>query len=98
LYADLVGAHLLATVRETLVVGRCMVDIRFIGVRDVAGSGVEPLFDVDVERASEDWTDDRAGRRILDNARWGPQTAGRTQEVQARSVSEMRSDVAAVIG
>lgn len=95
-YANLIGAHLLATIRETLIVGRCITNARIIGACDLASGGVEPLFDVDIERSGDNWADDDSGRRVLGHAKFGLRTGGRTQEVQPWSLAEMRADVAAI--
>ena len=96
-YADLLGAHLLATIRETWIVARCITSARIIGIRCSGGDLTETLFDVDMERAVGDWNNDRQGRHILGTAQWGLRLAGRTREVQAWASDDMRADIISIV-
>jgi hypothetical protein len=77
-YAELLGAHLLATIRETLAVAPAITSIRVVG-RRTADDG--HLFDITVAR-DDNWADDRAGMAILNSADHGLHRVGRTSEVQ----------------
>ncbi len=93
-YAELLGAHLLATLRESWAVGSSLSDIRVIGVRG-RGSSAEVLFDVEASRnvASRG---DGYGRVLLDEAVVGLHRSGRTREVAPWPASELDPEVAAL--
>jgi len=93
-YAELLGAHLLATLRESWAVGSSLSDIRVIGVRG-RGSSAEVLFDVEASRnvASRG---DGYGRVLLDEAVVGLRRSGRTREVAPWAASELNPEVAAL--
>ncbi len=93
-YADLLGAHLLATLRESWAVGPSLRDVRVIGVRG-QGSSAEVLFDVEASRdvASRG---DGYGRVLLDKAVVGLRRSGRTREVAPWPASELEPEVAAL--
>lgn len=76
-YADLLGAHLVATIRELWAVAPALTRATVVGVRATSGSW-DTLFDVTVTRDGINWTDDQAGTRVLDNSRTGLRRAGRT--------------------
>ena len=89
-YAGLLGAHLLATIRETWAVAPSLTKLRVIGMR--RADPLDVLFDVDVDRG-EAMTDDRAGDRLLAGAQWGLHRTGRTQEVSGWPAEALRPDV-----
>lgn len=60
-YAALLGAHLLATVREAWAVAPSPMRLRIGGVRQVSGGPVELLFEVAVGRCEGRWDDDQWG-------------------------------------
>lgn len=93
-YADLLGAHLLATLRESWAVGPSLRDVRVIGVRG-RDSLAEVLFDVEANRniASRN---DGYGRVLLDEAPVGLSRSGRTREVTPWPISELDPEVAAL--
>ena len=57
-YAELVAAHLLATVREALAVAPSLADVRVMGLRLGVDQKLEALFQVDVAREEEPLDDD----------------------------------------
>lgn len=79
-YADLLGAHLLATARETWAVAPSLNRLRVLGCRDQNGI-VERLFDLEVTRTSADWENDSAGAHLLETHSGGLTRTGRTLEV-----------------
>jgi len=92
-YAELVGAHLLATLRETWAVAPSLTNVRIVGGRtgvDIDDAGI--LFDVDVLRAEGDWADDDWGQAILEQSEWGLYRVGKTKEVRAWPREQMRPD------
>jgi hypothetical protein len=66
-YADLLGAHLLATIREAWHVAPSLDHLRVLGTRPVSSS-TEFLFDVDVSRAGGYWDNDFSGYVVLAEA------------------------------
>lgn len=93
-YADLLGAHLLATLRESWAVGPSLRDIRVIGVRG-RGSSAQILFDVEASPKVA-FRDDGYGRVLLDEAPVGLRRTGRTREVVPWPTSELDPEVAAL--
>ena len=91
-YADLLGAHLLATIREAWAVGPSLEHLRVIGAREPRGSEAEVLFDVDVSRADGDWEHDGWGNVVLDRAELGLNLVGRASEVRGWPQSSWRTD------
>jgi hypothetical protein len=81
-YAELLGAHLLATIRETWAVAPSLTNIRIAGLRKRADGPRGVLFDVDVTRTDGHWADDRWGDVLLAHIPGGLNRAGRAQEVQ----------------
>lgn len=81
-YAELLGAHLLATVRETWAVAPSLRRIRITGVRHHDASD-DLLFDVTVIHDTGWWDDDAAGSAVLQNADRGLNRAGRAREIRA---------------
>ncbi|WP_326959556.1 hypothetical protein [Amycolatopsis sp. NBC_01286] len=86
-YAELLGAHLLATVRETWATGPSLTHLKVTGLRRGPGGADEHLFAVEVDRASVAWHDDGAGAAILDAAPHGLNRVGKTREVRPRPAS-----------
>jgi hypothetical protein len=92
-YAELLAAHLLATIRETWAVAPSLQNLRVVGLRKGAEVHVEALFDVDVSRGGGQWGDDGWGDIVLEQARWGLNRTGRTQEVRPWPRGKLRPDV-----
>jgi hypothetical protein len=90
-YAELLGAHLLATARETWAVAPSLTNVRIVGVRR-GGDDVEVLFDVDAVRSQGQWATDAWGEAMLEQAQWGLNRKGRTKEVQPWPSDELRPD------
>ncbi len=82
LYADLLGAHLLATVREAWATGPSLTHLKVTGIRRGPGNADEHLFDVEVDRSGVAWHDDHAGATVLRAAPHGLNRVGRTREVR----------------
>lgn len=91
-YAGLVGAHLLATVRETWAVAPSLTNVRIVGGRKGVEIDAEILFDVDVPRAEGHWADDNWGEAILEHSEWGLYRTGKTNEVRPWPREQMRPD------
>ncbi|MFF4594179.1 hypothetical protein [Amycolatopsis sp. NPDC001319] len=83
-YAELLGAHLLATARETWAVAPSLTHIRIRGIRAGIDGTEENLFDVSLDRTGWPWHDDTCGSTILRNSRRGLNRVGRTAEVRRR--------------
>lgn len=83
-YAELLGAHLLATIRETWAVAPSLRRVRITGVRHSDPSD-DLLFDVVVTRDTGRWDDDAAGSIVLQTAGRGLNRTGRAREVRAWS-------------
>jgi hypothetical protein len=81
-YSDLLGAHLLATARETWATAPSLTHIRISGVRTGPHSSQERLFDVDLARDSWTWHDDTCGSTVLRDSPRGLNRTGRTSEVR----------------
>jgi len=81
-YANLIGAHLLATAREAWAVGPSMTSLRIVGVRRVHEIGTQILFDVEAASNEGDWTADNWGEVMLEHPRWGLKRTSRTGEVE----------------
>jgi hypothetical protein len=93
-YAQLLGAHLLATIRETWAIAPSVTDVRLLGTREKpADDSPHVLFDVDVSRGERIWTDDEAGAAVLEHAPWGLVRTGGAKEVQPWQVRRLRPDV-----
>lgn len=95
-YADLLGAHLLATIREAWVVGRPLTHLRVIGIRH-SQAAPDILFDIDVDRAHGQWNDDNWGSVLLRRQNWGLHRTGRTVEVLPWAITALRPDIAAIV-
>lgn len=93
-YADLLGAHLLATLRESWAVGPSLHDVRVLGVRG-RGSAAELLFDVEANRnvASRE---NGYGRILLEEAARGLRRHGRAREITPWPHSELDPEVVAL--
>jgi hypothetical protein len=95
-YAELLGAHLLATIREAWVVGRSLAQLRVIGTRH---SQIAPdvLFDIDVDRAHGQWNNDSWGAVLVQQPHWGLHRAGRTAEVPPWTTTSLRPDITTIV-
>ncbi|MGW1750978.1 hypothetical protein ACWCRD_36265 [Streptomyces sp. NPDC002092] len=92
-YAELLGTHLLATIRRVWAAAPSLSDLRIIGLRAGADARREALFDVEVSRASGEWSNDNWGASVLEQARYGLNRVGRSREVRAWSESDLSPDV-----
>jgi hypothetical protein len=92
-YADLLGAHLLATLRQTWAVAPSIQQARVIGILD-AEPGQQVLFDVTSNRADRRWNDDTHGQALLQAAPRGLRRVGRTHAIQAWPAEQLGPDVA----
>lgn len=80
-YAQLLGAHLLATLRETWAVAPSVQHARVGGVVAVSDSGLNVLFDIEADRDTGLWDDDQFGNAVLAGSPFGLNRVGRTGEV-----------------
>lgn len=97
-YSKLLGAHLLATLRETWAVAPSIETVRVIGQRSRSNGGVEWLFDIEVKRDSCDWSIDTAGDDVLtDTKQYGLKRKGQAKEVQGWSTEDLRPDLAELV-
>src|SRR5450830_592544 len=79
-YADLLGAHLLATARETWAVAPALQTMHVVGLLD-SDDEDHVLFYLQVNRDGAPWQSDSTGRRLLDIAAFGLKRVGRTHQV-----------------
>jgi hypothetical protein len=93
-YADLLGAHLLATLRETWAVAPSIHQARVIGVLATEPTS-HVLFDLTACRADGRWNDATRGRALLDAAARGLLRAGRTRAIQAWPADQLSDEVVA---
>lgn len=91
-YAELLGAYLLNTMRRAWSAAPSLTSVRLIGTR-IRGETFDVLFDVDLERAAGAWENDKWGTHLLKDARWGLSRSGRAQEVHAWLPQKLRPDV-----
>lgn len=87
-YVALIGAHLLATLREAFAVGPSLESVRIIGVRSGPDDASGVLFDVTTGRTEAGGSDD-AGVALLAAAHRGLRRTGRTGEVQAWPLADL---------
>lgn len=92
-YADLLGAHLLATLRETWAVAPSIDTVCAVGLLSNTES-LRVAFDVTATRGSGPWQEDTAGRALLDQAPLGLNRTGRTHAVTAWPRSALAPDIA----
>jgi hypothetical protein len=92
-YAQLLGAHLLATIRETWAIAPSLARIRLIGLRNGRPGPREALFDVEVSRDVGGWAGDNRGEAILQHAEQGLNRAGRAREVTPWPPDQLRPGV-----
>jgi hypothetical protein len=92
-YAALLGAHLLATMRETWAVAPSLRNVRVIGIRMGADATHDVVFDLDVDRSGGGWDNDDCGETLLGNAQWGLNRTGTAQEVRPWPLQKLRPDV-----
>lgn len=92
-YAELLGAHLLATIRESWAVGPSLTDLRIIGIR-VDRSVRQILFDLDVRRQYGQWDNDAWGTHLLSDQL---NRTGRTREVSPLDPGKLRVDAGPII-
>jgi hypothetical protein len=81
-YVSLIGAHLLATLREAFAVAPSLQSIRVFGNRFEADETQSVLFAVDCDRAETTSDDDQVGETLLHNSPRSLRTSGRAGEVQ----------------
>ena len=91
-YADLLGAHALATIREAWSVAPGLATIRIIGICRAPGIAAGLLFDVTVTRSGGNWLDDRCGRVVLDASPGGLRRVGRACEITSWPADGLTSD------
>jgi hypothetical protein len=92
LYAEFIGAHLLATLRETWAIGPSLDVIRVVGIRKADVDDVEILFDIQASRRERNWAVDEGGDLTLERSEFGLYRVGKTQEVRAWPVEDLPTD------
>jgi len=85
-YAELIGAHLLATLRETWAVAPSVTQVRVLGVHSVAqptssAGRYTALFDITVTQTATNWADDSAGNQLVTSGPCGLRRTGRVAAV-----------------
>ena len=89
-YAELIGAHLIATLREGFAVAPSLQDIRVIGLLTETSTSLGFFFDVDAARNSGRWGDDDYGYSILERSPLGLSRKGKSEEIYFRKSEELR--------
>jgi hypothetical protein len=82
-YVSLIGAHLLATLREAFAVAPSLQSVRVLGSRFEDDGTQATLFDVTCDRTRAMSGDDETGQALLEDSPRGIRTRGRAGEVQA---------------
>lgn len=95
-YAELLGAHLLATARETWAVAPSVTQARIAGVIHSSGEN-NVMFDVTCQRQDVNWENDRYGTTFLSHAARGLQRVGRTREVQPWAPTSLPDALVALV-
>lgn len=95
-YAELLGAHLLATIRETWAVAPSVTEVRLAGVIDVSGER-HVMFDVSCWRHDGDWEDDSFGSTVLGLGLRGLRRIGRASEVRPWATSSLPEELIALV-
>lgn len=91
-YGQLLGAHLIATLREAWAVAPSLMRIRIVGIDQHKAVGEGTLFDVTVLREDGRWDDDSWGEAILVMARFGLKYKGKSKEIVPWSAKELPID------
>jgi hypothetical protein len=81
-YADLLGAHLLATIRETWATAPSLTHLRITGLRHAPQGPDDLLFVVEVGRQDKPWHHNDSGTEVLHSAPHGLNRVGKTREVR----------------
>lgn len=89
-YAELIGAHLVATLREGFAVAPSLHQIRVIGVLTGTSISLGFFFDIDASRHSGRWGDDNYGYLILQRSPLGLHRKGKSEEIFLRKRQELR--------
>ncbi len=76
-YAELLAAHVVATIRETWAVAPGATGVRVVGRWPDEDDSHRVVFDVDATRGSGDWDDDGSGLDLLADASTGLRFTGR---------------------
>jgi hypothetical protein len=96
-YADLIGGHLLATIRESWATAPALQLIRLFGIRQRGETPSEILFDVEVSKSNDNWNDDNIGTSILSRSKWGLHRVGQAHEVRGWPSGEVQPDLVALV-
>jgi hypothetical protein len=80
-YGQLLGAHLIATLREAWAVAPSLKQIRIIGIDQEEASADKALFDISVQREDGRWEDDSWGEAILEMSKFGLKYKGKSREI-----------------
>jgi hypothetical protein len=92
-YAALLAAHLLATIREAWAIGCSLTQLRVIGAATTPTALPAVLFDVDVNRDRGQWLNDDYGLTVLAESSHGLHRVGRTRETQPWPEGQCREDI-----
>jgi hypothetical protein len=91
-YGQLLGAHLIATIREAWAVAPSLKQIRIVGIDQHKAVGEGTLFDVTVQREDGRWDDDNWGEAILVMEKFGLKYKGKSKEIVAWSAKDLPID------
>lgn len=92
-YTQLLGAHLIATLREAWAVAPSLKTLRVVGVDQHRDTGEGTLFDISVQRHDGRWDDDGWGEIILAMAKVGLKLKGKSGEIIPWTAKEHPLDV-----
>ena len=91
-YGELLGAHLIATLREAWAVAPSLQEIRIVGIDQAHNLGEGTLFDISVNREDGRWDDDSWGDIILAVSKIGLKRRGKSGEIIYWDDSEHQVD------
>lgn len=92
-YGELLGAHLIATLREAWAVAPSLRSIRVVGIDQQCDLGNGTLFDISATREYGRWEDDSWGDIILAIAEIGLKRRGKSGEIIYWDESEHKVDI-----
>lgn len=94
-YGQLLGAHLLATIREAYAIGPSLNALQIIGVSE--SSSTDVYFDIAINRASYNYTDDHSGETILSSEPYGFRRTGKAGSILPWPPEQLPAATAALV-